>query len=91
MKGCSWSSDYTPAVADTAMRLGWRPLPQLFLHASYFVGHGLVAVNTGAEFDGSGDARRTQEMDSLMAQLDRSHNRIPVALDVGAVGMQLRL
>ena len=49
----------------------------------------LFAVGAGAETQGRTDARRTHGVDHFVAAFDGGEHLVPLAFDVGAVGVQL--
>ncbi len=64
-------------------------LVEFFLDAADFVLHGLVAVGAGADFDGGGDAGGTHVVDRFVTFFDGGEDGVPVAFDVGAVGVEV--
>ena len=62
---------------------------EFFLDAADFVLHGLVAVGAGADLDGGGDAGSAHLVDGFVAFFDGCEEGVPVAFDVGAVGVEV--
>ena len=61
------------------------------LHAGHLVLQGLLLVRAGIDLDGGVNPRAAHGVNRLVAGLDRSEHRLPLALDRRAVGVQLDL
>ena len=77
--------------ADIGLFTNPSTLIELGLDAIYFVGHVLIPVRAGPEFERGGDSRCPHAMDFFVAAPDGGKHRIPITLDVGAIGVQLNL
>ena len=60
---------------------------EFFPDAGNLVGQGLVAIDASAEFNRRGDARRSHGMDGFVAPLHGSEDLVPLAFDIGAIGV----